>query len=265
MALDRDAFYAYLLREYNQPFSGWDFSYLNGRYEMVHAPTIWDYKDSIRKAMASAQSLLDIDTGGGEFLASLQPLPAHTCATESYPPNIPVARQRLEPLSVTIYTVDDKNHMPFADDQFDLIICRHGSYVPQELQRILKPRHQFITQQVGGETNKELHTLLNAPPYPFADWTLQRAVNELEQAGFQILEQREAFSLTRYYDIGALVYYLKAIPWQISDFSVEKYSDRLLALHEQIQQQGTIEAHFHQFFIIAQKDKQGEREASPLQ
>jgi SAM-dependent methyltransferase len=253
MIEDRDALYAYLLQEYNQPFSGWDFSYLNGRYETIHASDMWDYKDSIRKAMASAQSLLDIDTGGGEFLASLQPLPLQTCATESYPPNIPVARQRLEPLGVTVYAVDDKSHVPFVDNQFDLIICRHGSYAPPELLRILKSGRQFITQQVGGETNKELHILLDAPPYSFADWTLQRAANELEQAGFQVLEQREAFLLARYYDIGALVYYLKAIPWQIPDFSVEKYFDKLLALHKQIQQQGAIEAHFHQFFIIAQK------------
>lgn len=37
-------------------------------------------------------------TGGGEFLAGLQPLPPHTCATEGYPPNIPIAQQRLKRL-----------------------------------------------------------------------------------------------------------------------------------------------------------------------
>jgi len=31
-------------------------------------------------------------TGGGEFLASLAPLPMHTSATEAYPPNVEIAR-----------------------------------------------------------------------------------------------------------------------------------------------------------------------------
>ena len=203
--------------------------------------------------MLHAHTLLDIDTGGGELLASLQPLPTHTYATESYSPNIPVARQRLEPLGINVYSIDDKSHMPFTDNHFDLIINRHGNYVPRELWRILKPGQQFITQQIGGETNKEFHTLLDAPPYTYADWTLKHAVNELEQAGFQILEQREAFPLTRYYDVGAIVYYLKAISWQIPDFSVEKYLDKLFEMQQHIQEKGAIDTHLHQFFIVAQK------------
>lgn len=255
MALNRETFLAYLLKEYNQPFSGWDFSYLNGRSETIHPPDMWNYQSYVRAAMLHAHSMLDIDTGGGEILASLQPLPAHTYATESYLPNVPVARQRLEPMGVSVYAIDedDKGHTPFADNQFDLIINRHGSYVPRELWRILKPGHQFITQQVGGETNKELNMLLDAPPYTYADWTLKRAVNELEQAGFQIQEQREALLLTRYFDVGAIVYYLKAIPWQIPDFSIEKYLDKLLEMQHQIQEKGAIGVHLHQFLIIAQK------------
>ena len=182
MIVDKDTFLAYLLKEYNQPFSGWDFSYLDGRSESIHPTDMWDYQSYVRAAILHADTLLDIDTGGGELLASLQPLPAHTYATESYSPNIPVARQRLEPLGVSVYSVDDKGHMPFTDNQFDLIINRHGNYIPRELWRILKPGQQFITQQIGGETNKEFHTLLDAPPYLYADWTLKRAVSELAQA-----------------------------------------------------------------------------------
>lgn len=42
MVLDRDTFLAHLLKEYNQPFSGWDFSYLNGRSETIHSPDMWN-------------------------------------------------------------------------------------------------------------------------------------------------------------------------------------------------------------------------------
>ncbi len=36
------------------------------------------------------------------------------------------------------------------------------------------------------------------------------------------------------YDVGAIVYYLKAVPWEIPDFSVEKYFDKLQEIHKLI-------------------------------
>jgi hypothetical protein len=86
-----------------QAFSGWDFSYLNGRMEVGQVS--WDYRASVMRAIPCATALLDMGTGGGEFLASLTPLPRDTCATEAYPPNVPVTRQRLEPLGVQVAVV----------------------------------------------------------------------------------------------------------------------------------------------------------------
>ena len=53
--------------------------------------------------------------------------------------------------------------------------------------------------------------------------------------------------------MGAIVYQLKAIPWQIPDFSVEGYFERLKAVHGQIQQEGYVDVLEHRFFIIAKK------------
>lgn len=245
-------FYNYLISEYNHPFSGWDFSYLEKRWLPRDSGETWDYPTRVKAAMQQAQSMLDIDTGGGERLTSLQPLPPETCATESYAPNIPVARQRLEPLNVKVYEVQDKQHMPFADEQFDLIINRHGSYYPPEIKRMLKPGKQLITQQVDGKTGEELNKLFEVP-YTYTDWSLNAAVKGLQAEGFQILEQREEFPITRFYDVGAIVYYLKAIPWQVQGFSIEKYFDKLVTLNEQIQVDGSFEVHSPFFFIVAQK------------
>lgn len=257
-------FYNYLVSEYNEPFSGWDFTYLNGRSVDIHTGHPWDYTATVLAAMCEAESMLDMGTGGGERLASFaasQPLPPKTCATEGYAPNVPVARQRLTPLGVTVYESDDDHHLPFADEQFDLIINRHASYAPREVLRILKPGHRFITQQVGDQTNRRLHELLDYAPkdtfYPGAQqkrtWNLDYAVRELEDAGWRIVEQQEEMYPTRYFDVGAIVYYLKAIPWEIPDFSVEKYFDKLLAVDQLIKRDGYVDVLFHQFFIIAQK------------
>ncbi len=84
-------------------------------------------------------------------------------------------------------------------------------------------------------------------------WDCAHAVQELEQAGMQIIEQGEAFPFTRFLDVAAVVYYLKAIPWQVSDFSVEKYFEQLVLIADQIQKDGWIEIRSHSFFIIARQ------------
>lgn len=244
--------YKYLVAEYNHQFSGWDFSYLDGRRVTIGHISSWNYMATVRAAMARVQSLLDMDTGGGERLAALQPLPVETCATEAYAPNIPVARQRLEPLGVKVYKITDNKRLPFADNQFELIINRHGYYYEPEIKRILKPGHQIITQQVGGKTMEQLNSVFGVP-YTYADWSLEKAVSQLQAVGLQIIEQREEFLVERFYDVGAIAYYLKIVPWQVPGFSVEKYFDKLVTLHEMIQANSYFEDHFHQFFIIAQK------------
>ena len=251
---DKDLF-DLLITEANHPFAGWDFSHITITGRMTVAPLPWSYASKLLMPLRKAQSLLDMDTGGGEYLSSLQPLPPLTCATESYAPNVPVARQRLEPLDVKVYQVDPSaNPLPFEDNQFDLIINRHGYYFAQEVLRILKQRHQFITQQVGGSVNTELNSLLRAEQYPYAHWTLDYAVKELEAAGWRIVEQKEAYPIRRFFDVGAIVYYLKAIPWQVPNFSVEQYFDKLLELHDIMQEQGYIDFHDHSFLIVAEKD-----------
>lgn len=71
-------------------FEGWDFSSISGRWQSQ--PPHWNYRQIVTALLPQVDSLLDMGTGGGEFLASLHPLPLHTRATENYAPNIPVAQ-----------------------------------------------------------------------------------------------------------------------------------------------------------------------------
>ena len=82
------------------PIRGWDLSWLEGRAE--EAPPPWEYTAIVREAAASSRRMLDIDTGGGEFLARLAPFPGSVVATEGYPPNVGVAGTRLMPLGVHV-------------------------------------------------------------------------------------------------------------------------------------------------------------------
>jgi len=48
-----------------------------------------------------------------------------------------------------------------------------------------------------------------------------------------------------------LVFYLKAIPWQVPNFEVYKYRDELYSIHKLIEQQGYFEVTQHRFFLLA--------------
>ena len=78
---------------------GWDFSHIQDRYaEEDDLP--WDYRQVIETCLTKQTRLLDLDTGGGEFLLSLDHPRRQMAATEEYPPNVALCRERLLPLDV---------------------------------------------------------------------------------------------------------------------------------------------------------------------
>lgn len=236
-------------------FSGWDFHWLEGR--MIQDDPPWDYPKLVQEHIHQTISLLDMGTGGGELLASLAPLPADTHATESYPPNQIIAQQRLSDLGVQVHPVTAESPLPFHDNYFDLVINRHDSFDPAEVYRILKPKGVFITQQVGGLDNLELNQVLeDKSSFPFTSWGLASAVTNLYEAGFLVEKAQKSALRSLFLDIGAVVYYLKAIPWQVKSFSPETHYEELVNLHNIIERQGQFMATAHRFLIIAQKKGQ---------
>jgi hypothetical protein len=59
----------YLLNEEQQSFHGWDFSYLDGRWKSESLS--WNYSHLVNKYRRSTDILLDMGTGGGEFILKL--------------------------------------------------------------------------------------------------------------------------------------------------------------------------------------------------
>ncbi len=246
------------LEDAKYPFSGWDFSHISSR--IVSTPLTWSYDSIVIPFIRKAETLLDMGTGGGEKLISFQPLPKKTFATEGYEPNIPIAKKTLEPLGVQVVKIEKDEKLDFPDNFFDLIINRHESYSPMEIKRVLKPKGYFITQQVGSENDLDLNFFLegkiNNDTLGFSHWNLDFVVKQLSDIGLLIRYKRESFPTQRCFDIGAIVYYLKAIPWQIPDFTVEKYYSKLFELHKKIQEEGYFDIKNHRFLIIAQKSNQ---------
>ncbi|GAB1370652.1 class I SAM-dependent methyltransferase [Candidatus Kapaibacterium sp.] len=235
--------------ELSQEFSGWDFSYLKNRVEYSSLP--WNYKEIIKRFFKNANTCLDMGTGGGEFLDSIKDLPPQTYATEGYKPNIELACNRLNKRNIVVKEVNNDEKLPFESDFFDLVINRHESYSVSEVLRILKPRSIFITQQVGGMNNIDLNARLGAPEPNYYNWNLFKAIDDLKNNGFEIIEYDENIGYQRFYDTGSIAYYLKCIPWQICDFTINKYFSRLKLIDEYIEKHQHIDFIAHRFYIIA--------------
>lgn len=232
---------------------GWDFSHIKGRYaEKTSLP--WNYKEIIHSYLQDNHTLLDIDTGGGEFLLTLKHPHHLTSATEGYPPNVNLCEEVLSPMGIHFKEMHDYSSMPFADNSFDIIINRHGNYDIAEIYRTLKPGGIFITQQVGEDNDRELvELLLPGTPKPFEGWNLKNQVSLFAKQGFDILRYEEAFCPIRFFDIGALVWFARIIQWEFPEFSVENCYEQLLAAQKVLEEKGAVEGSIHRFLIVVRK------------
>ncbi len=240
-------------KEYNQPFKGWDFSYLKKR--MISEQVDWDYQKIVEKFLPNINCLLDMGTGGGEVLAAINGLPSCTIATEGYSPNVSTARKKLTPLGVKVVQLKKGDQLPLPSNKFNVVINRHDSYDPKEVHRVLTPNGIFITQQVGGKECHELNDFLGTHcnlEYDF--WNLPYALNQISDY-LKISESKTQYLQTTFLDIGAVLYYLKAAEWQIPDFSILHYFEKLLLLEQNISEFGKFICTSERFLLIGKKTK----------
>ncbi len=232
---------------------GWDFSHIHERYkEEEDLP--WDYKKIIDENRIDSMKLLDFDTGGGEFLLSLNHPYGNTAATEGYPPNIKLCRKKLLPLGIDFRECNDAAKVPFADSSFDMIINRHGDFDPDETARLLRTNGMFITEQVGCDNDRDLvEKVLPDVPKPFPDLKLSIQKKKFEDAGLKIVRAEEAFRPICFYDVGAFVWFAHIIEWEFPGFSVDNCFDRLLEMQKEIEKNGVISGTIHRYLIVARK------------
>ncbi len=231
-------------------FEGWDFAYIRDRAAQDEPP--WSYRDRARQRLGAARHVLDIDTGGGEQLLALAPLPPGAKAIESYHPNVAVARERLGPLGVDVKDVGVGTPFPFGDASFDLILNRHGHLNAPQIARTLRPGGVFLTQQVGAGNLADLARLFGASGPP-GDNTLGGVSAQLEAAGLTITHGEAWTGRQSFKDVGALVYFLKAIPWVAPGFGVATHCKTLERLQARLESERPLSFSISRFLVEAVK------------
>ena len=240
MIMDDKNFNTFLERwkgEENQQFIGWDFSYLTDRYITETPP--WSYEEMVRELIIASRYVLDLGTGGGEKLTEFKDvLPSRTVATEGYPPNLKLARKRLAPLGIDVVKSNDslKQELPFRDEAFDLVIDRHTSFNISEVERILTPGGIFLTEQVDGNNLHDLSEAFDCKQ-PWTFFTLDFVLKKIDETNLTVETASEWTGKAIFKDVGAIVYYLKAVPWTVPGFSVERNLAHLKKLQRRLEQE----------------------------
>ena len=231
---------------------GWDFSCVAGRWVTENIP--WNYGKIIKSTLKDTDILLDMGTGGGEFLLTLMHPYEKTYVTEAYLPNVELCKNKLAPLGIVVAQTFDDNKLPFDKEQFDIIINRHESFELSEVSRTLKPGGYFITQQVGADNLFELRTTLNGEE-PLQDFKhgVKSYADGLSQLGFQIIMENEIKLPSKFFDVGAVIFYAKACEWEVPNFSVETHLDKLWEIQQEINRKGYFQGTENRFLLVARK------------
>jgi SAM-dependent methyltransferase len=234
------------------PVEGWDFSWFDGRATEERPP--WGYARLMGERMAAARSALDVQTGGGEVLAAIPTPPPRLAATESWPPNVALARRRLAPLGAEVIEVADKADLPFPDASFDLVVSRHPVTVRwDEIARVLEPNGTYLSQQVGDGSVRELTDAMMGPQPVDPSRSSALAVRDAQAAGLEVVDLQEATLRMEFLDIAAVIVFLRKVIWTVPGFTVDGYLEPLARLDRQIRDRGPFVAHSRRFLIEARR------------
>jgi len=83
----------------------------------------------------------------------------------------------------------------------------------------------------------------------------QRAVAGARAAGLGVADLREQALRVEFYDVGAVVHFLRKVPWTVPGFTVDGYRDRLARMHERIRARGPFVSHAQRFLVEARKPR----------
>jgi len=239
------------------PVEGWDFSWFDGR--ATEERPSWGYARQPSERIGRAEAVLDLQTGGGEVFAEavqrgrgsqLERLRA----TESWPPNVELARRALEPLGGIVIEVADDAPLPFRDASFDLVSSRHpAEEVWPHIARVLVPGGCYFAQHVGAGSNRELTDFMMGPQPVSMSRDPLVAVAAARREGLDVVDLREQALRAEFFDVAAVVYFLKKVLWTVPGFTVAAYAEPLARMHEHIQQHGSFVSHSRRFLIEARK------------
>ena len=252
--------YHYLKDQYNRGSTG-HVSDLKGRF--AESPLPWQFKHIVKRFCADclhtqpeaddgASSALDLSAESGGVFEKISGLPKKLYAVSRCDPVKLPAEKRLQG-GVTLRPVKEDGVLPFDSGIFDLVSNQNGKYHLSEVKRVLKPGGIYITQQYGALTASDLCCALGIKPPASSRRCLVQNIGYLNKEGFEILQKEEWIGKNRFYDPGAVLYYMRCLSWCVPRFDFDAYFPQLEILAEIIEDKGCIDSIEHCFYVVARK------------
>lgn len=234
--------------------AGWDFSWFEGRATEERPP--WGYQRLVAQRLPHVGDLVDLQTGGGEVTAGALRMsgvrPSGVFATESWEPNLALARGALAPWNATVFDCAN-DEVPLPDARVDLAISRHPVTTPwNEIARVLRPGGTYLSQEVGPGSVREL-TAAMIGPFEVKCREPEVARARAEAAGLEVARLETASLPMTFHDVAAVVVFLRKVIWIVPDFAVDEYLPQLRALHDRIRAEGPFAATSERFLIECRK------------
>lgn len=221
------------------PIEGWNFGWLDGR--AIEERPSWHYFDRVAERTAGVATLLEVQAGVGSMIGTLPSLPSLAVATEGFPSSVAVATPLLRSRGAhLVVTSQTRAGLPFAQGSFELVISRH-------------PIGSYFAQHVGPQSLRSLSEFLMGP---LADASKRDPDAErcaAEDAGMVVTTLELERPRTVFFDIGAVVYFLRLVPWIVPGFSVARYREALGNLHSVMQGDGGFETTASRMLVDARK------------
>ena len=234
------------------PTEGWDFAWFEG-HATEQRPS-WGYARLMGERMGRAEAGLDIQTGGGEVLASIPAGPPVLAATESWAPNLEIARRNLARFGAEVVQVGDTDALPFPDASFDLVVSRHPVATRwDEVFRVLQPGGAYFAQHVCSGSVRELTDFMMGPQPVDPGRSPVVTACEAEAAGLDVVDLRQEALRMEFHDIAAVVHFLRKVIWIVPGFTVDGYLERLRELHGFIERHGPFVAYSQRLLVEARK------------
>jgi hypothetical protein len=118
---------------------------------------------------------------------------------------------------------------------------------------VLRPGATFFSQQIVHGTNRDLYEFMMGPQWVDPVSAEQHARDGAATAGLDLLQWRQESPVLEFFDIATVIVFLRKVIWTVPDFSVEKYRDRLVAMHELIQREGKFVSRGQRGLVEARK------------
>ena len=121
---------------------------------------------------------------------------------------------------MVVVVTRDEPPLPFADEAFDLVTSRHPISVRwDEIARVLRPGGTYFAQQIGPATVSELVEYFIGPqPEKWAEFHPDTQRAQAQAAGLQIVDMRMERLRVEFFDVGAVIYFLRKVIWTVPDF-----------------------------------------------